>query len=507
MKQILVSLIFVFSCLSLCAQRKIVVRDAGSLLPISNARIVFDDGNKALTNAKGECIVPSTKKVATVWGNHYWEKNAKYETLGAAILLQPVKNRVVVTTDMGSYEPDDHQSLIHLLSCANIIDIEGIISNLAWDHRCQYLSSIQNVLDIYGKVVNKFRLHGDNYPSAEYLHSITRYGQSFPGMKGIGENKDTEGSELIISIVDKEDDVRPVWLTAWGGMGTIAQAIWKVSQTRTQEEINRFLNKIRIYDILGQDDCGAWIAKTFPQITYIRAKNVYGWEPENSWLAINIMSQGEFGKDYPAKVWATEGDSPAFLYLLSNGLNAPEHLDWGSWGSRFSQTKTEGIRGMQFVAKEGQHEEYFDPYFMHTETEEGIEAINLWQTHILNDFSGRMRWSNSDSYNDCNHHPLVALNGDISPQYLDFYGSAGQTISLDASGSTDPDGDELKYEWMYYKEPSKYSGELSMNVNGTKCEITIPTGKSGDTIHIILIVTDNGNPALTSYRRAVITIK
>ena len=40
-------------------------------------------------------------------------------------------------------------------------------------------------------------------------------------------------------------------------MNTLAQALWKVSRTRTPEEVEAFVSKIRIYDILGQDDAGA----------------------------------------------------------------------------------------------------------------------------------------------------------------------------------------------------------------------------------------------------------
>lgn len=103
-------------------------------------------------------------------------------------------------------------------------------------------------------------------------------------MSGVGEGKDSPGSELIIDAVDKKEDSRPVWLAAWSGMNTIAQAIWKVHATRTPEEFRKFAAKIRIYDVLGQDDAGAWIAKSFPEIFYIRNKEIYGWGPSDEWI-------------------------------------------------------------------------------------------------------------------------------------------------------------------------------------------------------------------------------
>ncbi len=77
------------------------------------------------------------------------------------------------------------------------------------------------------------------------------------------------GSDLIIA--SDKDDPRPVWVTGWGGMNTIAQAIWKIRETRSEEELQKFL-KLRLIDILGQDDAGAWIA--FQMFFYIRATEV-----------------------------------------------------------------------------------------------------------------------------------------------------------------------------------------------------------------------------------------
>ncbi|GHA30503.1 hypothetical protein GCM10007103_09900 [Salinimicrobium marinum] len=54
-----------------------------------------------------------------------------------------------------------------------------------------------------------------------------------------------------------------------------------MKQTRSKEEVSQFINKIRIYDILGQDDAGAWLAKTFPDLIYIRTKSIYGWAPSD----------------------------------------------------------------------------------------------------------------------------------------------------------------------------------------------------------------------------------
>lgn len=135
-------------------------------------------------------------------------------------------------------------------------------------------------------------------------------------MSGVGEGKDSPGSELIIAAVDKEEDARPIWLAAWSGMNTIAQAIWKVHSTRSPEEFQKFVAKIRIYDVLGQDDAGAWIAKSFPEIFYIRNTEIYGWGPGDEWIKDNVQSRKPLGGCYPDRIWASEGDSPSFYMYM-----------------------------------------------------------------------------------------------------------------------------------------------------------------------------------------------
>lgn len=314
------------------------------------------------------------------------------------------KQRLIVTTDLGGADPDDKQSLIHLLVCADRIDLEGIISSNAWVDDPDRTSDIMEVINCYSDVYPFLKIHSKGFPDVNYLKSIVKRGQEKSNMSGVGEGKDSPGSELIIDAVDKKEDSRPVWLAAWSGMNTIAQAIWKVHATRTPEEFRKFAAKIRIYDVLGQDDAGAWIAKSFPEIYYIRNKEIYGWGPSDEWIKENVQSKKPFGTCYPDRIWASEGDSPSFLYVYANGLNVPDSLTYGGWGGRFNAERTAGIRGMDFIEKSGKNEGMYDPYFMHASSKEGIAAINKWRQHILNDFAARMNWTTTDKFSEANHH-------------------------------------------------------------------------------------------------------
>lgn len=417
------------------------------------------------------------------------------------------KHRLIVTTDLGGSDPDDVQSMIHLLLCSNVIDIEGLISSQAWVDDPDRTIKISEVVEQFGRVLPHLNKHARGYPDLNQLRAMIKRGQSLSNMSGVGRGKDSPGSELIISAVDKKKDRRPVWLAAWGGMNTIAQALWKVKHTRSEKALKKFVAKIRIYDVLGQDDAGAWIARNFPEVVYIRNKEVYGWGASDQWIKQHIQDRQPLGTYYPNRIWATEGDSPSFLYVYANGLNVPDSLEYGGWGGRFSAQKTSGIRGMDFIVRSGKDETQYDPYYMHGSCQEGCAAINKWKMHIWNDFAARMLWTTTDNYKTVNHHPHAVLNGDHSLKCMFKKVRGGNVLILDASASTDPDGNGLLYKWSVYTEPGSYKGEVKIeDDNRAKCKVHIPVEAINRNIHVILELTDEGIPALTVYRRVVLYV-
>ena len=182
-----------------------------------------------------------------------------------------------------------------------------------------------------------------------------------------------------------------------------------------------------MFDILGQDDAGAWIAKNFPDLFYIRATGVYGWQPSDDYLKKHIQSHGPLGAVYPDRKWATEGDTPAFMHVYPNGLNDPDKIDQGGWGGRFSLTKKTGITKHGAVKKERQ----YDPYMMYGNTAEGAKAIKRWSKGYDNDFAARMDWSVTSKYSDANHHPVAVVNGDTSRRVLEVSAAPGSSVTLE----------------------------------------------------------------------------
>ena len=86
------------------------------------------------------------------------------------------------------------------------------------------LPVLNKIIDAYEKAYPNLIVHDKGYPSAASLRSVAVAGQAGVGMADVGEGHDTPGSELIIRAVDSKDP-RPVWVNAWGGMNTVAQAL------------------------------------------------------------------------------------------------------------------------------------------------------------------------------------------------------------------------------------------------------------------------------------------
>lgn len=420
------------------------------------------------------------------------------------------KPRIIVTTDLGA-DPDDQQSLVRLLVSSNEFDIEGlIVSTGCWRKSQSSTAMLDKIVAAYGKSLSNLQVHAKGYPTLDYLKSISVMGQPGYGMADVGEGKDSKGSQLIIDAADS-DDPRPVWIQAWGGANTAAQAIWKVRNTRSTEELARFLRKLRVLDILGQDDAGAWIARNFPELLYIRATGVYGWQqPKNGpYQKDDIQSHGPLGAAYPDTQWESEGDTPAFMHVFPNGLNDPDKIDQGGWGGRFNLEKKVGIRSMSEVPKiNNEAETQYDPYFMHGNTQEGSKAIKRWSKGYDNDFAARMDWSITGKYEDANHHPVAVVNGDNSRRVLEITAAPGSTVTLDANGSSDPDKNALSYAWSSYKEPGSYQGDVRIgNSSSAIATASIPSDAGGKSIHVILELYDNGAPNLCAYRRVIINLK
>lgn len=198
------------------------------------------------------------------------------------------KSRVFVLTDIEA-DPDDAQTLVRFLLYSNQFDVEGLVATTSVHQKGMVApETIHQIIDAYAKVHSNLLLHEPGFPTADYLRSIVRAGLPVYGMKGVGEDKESEGARLLIKAIEK-DDPRPLWVSVWGGPNTLAQALYTLQKQKSPDQLAQLISKLRVYTISDQDDSAAWIRKTFPDLFYIVSPGGYG---AATWLGINMVVDG-----------------------------------------------------------------------------------------------------------------------------------------------------------------------------------------------------------------------
>lgn len=451
------------------------------------------------------------------------------------VFSQNEKPRIIVTSDG---EIDDQCSMVRFLLYTNEWDVEGIVTSSSqyhWQgHSWPGDNWIEPYLDAYAQVYPNLVKHDAEYPTPEYLRGRTRLGN----VKTEGEMDEvTAGSQLIVKVLLNESDDRPIWLQAWGGTNTIARAL-KTIEEEHSERMAEVAKKMRFFFIWEQDSTyqsyirphwGKYgiptiISDQFEAIAY-RWKQVQPEEMqsyfEGAWMKENILeNHGPLCSQYKALEngdFRSEGDSPAFLHTIVTGLRNMESPDWGGWGGRYVRIRENTwldsvpVPGYEYPKgrwygstgwgrnslREGttttaaQRKEYFKPMWR-------------WTDALQNDFASRADWC-VQSYETANHPPLPKLN-----HAEQLTAKAGERINLNAKGSSDPDGDRLSYNWFYDETPGtlKLAAPLKIKkANKTNASIIVPKDAGPGTMHVILAVTDQGAPALTRYKRVIITLK
>lgn len=463
----------------------------------------------------------------------------------------PGKPRVIVLTDMGN-EPDDQMSFVRLLLYSNELDLEALVATTStWQKTKVQVEPMHKIVAAYGEVRANLLKHASGWPEAAQLDAMVLSGQLAYGMAAIGADKMSPGAEAILRAAEKNDP-RPLWISIWGGANTLAQALTHLRATRSAAEVDKLIARLRVYSISDQDDAGPWIRREFPNLHYIVKpsspdsgeylyatwtgisgdmyyRNGQGADSStvtNEWLETNIRAKGPLGKLYPHFAFIMEGDTPAFLGLTNNGLNSFRHPSWGGWSGRYIWRQPYGET--HSIWTQG------GDLFRRVTSEDSVTGkdgkiyvsdqatIWRWRTAFQHEFAARIDWT-IKSFSQANHNPLVVVNDKDGTLPVTLEAQVGQPILLDASQSKDPDGNKLSFKWFHYEEagfvPGVNLAEIKITQDAAaKATVTAtsacrpvwrpmnrpcPTGIA----HIILAVTDNGSPALTSYRRVILNVK
>lgn len=436
-----------------------------------------------------------------------------------------LKPRMVVLTDIApnDIEPDDMESMIRLLVHADQFEIEGLIATTGWSNtgNSERIDLINDALEAYEKDLPNLMKRSNQkefatdeskqqigyWPSVNYLRLRTMLGSKKMGMKFIGDGNDSEGSNLIIRMADEEDE-RPIWISVWGGGNTFAQAIWRVQQERSAEELKAFLRKFRIYTITDQDrpwsrgdtinyaySSHQWMRKFAKDLMFFWDECAWKHQNEtgvNNWkeYAIHIQNHGNLGALYPKYKWGVEGDTPAFLHFMPNGLSNPDIPTQVSWSGYFEYRLGRDSLRYSYTNYTGEAYDISTKYFA------------SFYPAMFNNFAARMDWAKDGKGN---RNPVVMINEDKGINPIEIVCKTGEPITLDASKSLDPDGDQLRYKWWVIPEAGTSSGEIQISKSESSiATVLIPSIAADQQVHMICEVTDAGVPNLTSYRRIIL---
>ena len=440
------------------------------------------------------------------------------------------KPRVIAMTDG---EVDDRCSMVRFLLHTNDIELVAIIQTNSVFQPKGWVAEkwLDKQVDAYEKVYTNLVIHDPHYPTPAVLRNKLYVGDNDPSHLVVDANasgripgmrpaidpstwKDTPGSDRIVEVL-LDKDPRLVHIQAWGGGNTAVRAFYKL-KTQFPAEYKRALSKVVMYNIWYQDGAGNYIEQHYPEVTlllshYFNSTWAYGSQSYTKQFVEKGVrnNHGDLGKQY-VQDYISEGDSPAFLYSLGNGLRSDENPAYGGWGGLFYK-----VNGFTNVYRDMDKASYA----------QWIEAANR-------DFENRLNWCVASTYEAANHKPEIKLS---VPRNLTVH--SGNTVTLNAS-ITDKDSLNInalwerygaayrqaglnldqfgqimakrpKYSsiWWQYKEAGTYNGMLPINRNDlAQIQFIAPRVDKKCTVHLILEVTDMGVPALTAYERVVVTL-
>jgi hypothetical protein len=286
--------------------------------------------------------------------------------------------RVIASTDIGGSDPDDFQSMVHLLLYADVLDIEGLISSPPHKGRARH---ILEVLDAYEKDYPDLKRHSAEYPKPDALRKVTKQGAIAAAPKA-GFGRPTEGSRWIVERAHAKDK-RPLWVLVWGSITDVSQAV---------HDDPGIKKKLRVYSIGSwntRNDRAArdYLFRRHKDLWWIEADTTFrgmyvggrqdGDLGNRSFVARHVKGHGALGALFVRKKADIKmGDSPSVLYLLRGDPDDPTGEHWGGAFAAAGHGSAYWHDSPDKALAEGGRK--------------GAKTVSKWRTAYLRDWQKRM---------------------------------------------------------------------------------------------------------------------
>ncbi|WP_163326241.1 nucleoside hydrolase-like domain-containing protein [Draconibacterium mangrovi] len=483
--------------------------------------------------------------------------------------------RILITTDL---EVDDMNGVILSLMYADQYDIAGIVWTAGmWhfsgdhglhtlgeitpnyrcvaqdcEHRVQTAADLteyrpadptwlDRMMDYYEADYQLMSKNNPNYPTPEYLRSITKVGNiEFEG----DYRFETEGSNFIVDCI-MDEDMRPLYIQHWGGINTTVRALYTIYEkyhgtSEWEQVLAKVTSKVRIGGS-GEDNCRAdsKIDDMFPGLQdggysmggFFSYPSFFG-ASYNSEMRAPDELQPYLHADFILDAYKNgHGKLAEEIWLMGEGraiFGEPiiynygliTYMDWAKAGELGWSTSRPGFARADFKPFDWSVCQFGCASFINIglrsdvtnritrgffgPTHEEAKESNRYTIVMWEELAARADWA-INKPEDCNHAPIVTA------EKLDFVATPGQTVSLSGK-AIDPDGDRLVEKWWVpdfsctYKD-GKAEGLAVSSETGWSTEFTIPAdAKVGDKFVVNLEVRDNATRPMTRFAQYVITV-
>ncbi len=286
---------------------------------------------------------------------------------------------MIVSSDIGGSDPDDFQSMVHLLLYADVLDLEGLISSPPGAGRAQH---ILEVLDAYEQDLVGLRQRSAEYPTPDSLRSLVQQG-AVDAAPEQGWSEPTAGSQWIRQRAHASDE-RPLWVLVWGSITDVAQAV---------HDDPTIKQRMRVYSIGSWNTrmdkaARAYLFQNHSDLWWIESDTTFrgmyvGGRQDGQWgnLAFvlrHVKGHGALGDLFHQKKPDIKmGDTPSLLYLLRGDFDDPTMPHWG---------------GAYHKTDHGPHYWTDDPAPANAQGEfPGAKTVNRWRRDYLQDWRERMQ--------------------------------------------------------------------------------------------------------------------